>query len=309
MSKTGRQNQHDELKPNRTHRYRLNPQTAQKLGCTINSNNRYHLTPEQEAILFGYDQEKIKRLFFDIETSPYLGYFWNAYPKFIPHEMVIEPMKIICISYKWEGEDKIHRLNWDNGCDKKLVKDFVEIANEADEIIAHNGDRYDIKVLRTRAVFHRIPMRWKYRTLDTLKKSRSAFKFFSNRLDAIAQDLGVGAKVKHEGFSMWKKCMNGDTDALENMGTYCDGDIVVLEDVFTVIQNYIKNNTHVGTNNGKLKASCPNCGSEDVSLLKNNFTALGTIKRVMQCNPCGYEYETSNSAWRNFLEIKSQIKE
>ena len=292
---------------NKKRRYRLPPETAIRLGLECNNSNRYRLSLEQERKLFDYDQEPIKRLFFDIETSPYVGYFWSAYPKFIPHDMVLEPMKIICISYKWEGEDKIYRLNWDNGCDKKLVKDFIEIANKADEIIAHNGDRYDVKVLRTRAVFHRIPMRWKYRTLDTLKKSRSAFKFFSNRLDAIAKDLGVGAKVKHEGFSMWKKCMNGEEKALNEMGTYCDGDIVVLEDVFTVIQNYVKNNTHVGTHNGKLKCSCPACGSEDVSLLKNNFTALGTIKRLMQCNPCGYEYETSNSAWRQFIEMKNNF--
>lgn len=337
-----RNNQYDELQPNRNGRYRLPPETAKRLGIEPKiNNNRYTLTVEQEAVLFNYDQEKIKRLFFDIETTPYKGYFWNGYPKFIPHDMVEEEQKIICISYCWEGEDKVHRLNWENqysqnaieeikdllsksksietkqicqkiindylfkGCDKKLTYDFIKIMNEADECIAHNGDRYDIKVLRTRAIFHRIPMFPKYKTLDTLKKYRTSFKFFSNKLDSIAKDLGVGAKLKHEGWSMWERCMKGDFEALTDMGNYCDVDIITLMDVFITAQNYFVNNTHTGVHNGKLKASCPNCGSEDVSLLKNNFTALGTIKRYMECNPCGYNYEISNTAWRNFLELKS----
>jgi DNA polymerase III epsilon subunit-like protein len=196
-------------------------------------------------------------------------------------------------------------LSWDNNqCDKQLLIDFLKVANTADEIIAHNGDRFDIKWLRTRCIFHRVPMFPAYRTLDTLKKAKAHFNFPNNKLDTIVQFLGVGAKVKHDGFSMWKKCMEGDKEALKAMVYYCEGDIVALEDAYFVMQNYIKNNTHVGAHNGKLKAGCPTCGSEDVSLLKNNFTALGTIKRQMECNPCGYVYETSNSNWRNFLEFK-----
>lgn len=306
-----RTNHHDELQPNRHHRYRLPTHTAIKLGLTLNKSNRYHLSKEQEAILFGYDQEKIKRLFFDIETSPMIVYSWRVGWKLtIPTDNIIEDWKIICISYKWEDEDKVHTLSWDdNRCDKQLLIDFIKIANEADEMIAHNGDRFDIKKIRTRCIYHRIPMFPKYRTLDTLKKAKSGFNFNSNRLDYIAKFLGVGAKLKHEGFPMWVKCMQGDEQALKDMIEYCEMDIIVLEDVWFVLQNYIKNNTHVGTHNGKLKASCPNCGSEDFGLLKNNFTALGTIKRQLECNPCGYVYETSNSAWRTFLEMKSNIIE
>lgn len=301
-----RKNHHDELQPNRNGRYRLPPETAKRLGLEVKeNNNRYTLTEEQEAILFGYDQVKIKRLFFDIETSPMIVYSWRVGWKLtIPTDNIIEDWKIICISYKWEDEDKVHTLSWKKKCDKQLLIDFIKIANQADELIAHNGDRFDIKKIRTRCVYHRIPMFPNYRTLDTLKKAKSGFNFNSNRLDYIAKFLGVGAKLEHEGFDMWVKCMQGDEEALKNMIEYCEMDIIVLEDVWFVLQNYIKNNTHAGTHNGKLKASCPTCGSEDVSLLKNNFTAAGTIKRQLECNPCGYVYETSNSAWRTFLEMK-----
>lgn len=304
-----RANQFQPIEPNQNHRYRLPPETAVRLGLETRRNNRYTLTDKQESILFGYDQEKVKRLFFDIETSPMIVYSWRVGWKLnIGTDNIIEDWKVICISYKWEGEDKVHTLSWDkNKCDKQLLIDFIKIANQADEMVAHNGDRFDIKKIRTKCIYHRIPMFPKYRSLDTLKKAKSGFVFNSNRLDYIAQYLGVGAKLKHEGFQMWVKCMKGDKQALKDMIMYCEMDVVVLEDVFLVLQNYVINNTHVGAHNGKLKASCPNCGSEDVGLLKNTFTALGTIKRQLECSPCGNVYETSNSAWRTFLELKSNI--
>lgn len=293
------------INKNKERRYRLQPHTAIKLGLEPKAYNKYSLTVEQEKQLFGYDQDKIKRLFFDIETSPMIVYSWRVGWKLnIGTDNIIEDWKIICISFKWEGDDKVQNLTWDkNQCDKQMLIDFINIANGADEIIAHNGDRFDIKKIRTRCIFHRIPMFPSYRSLDTLKKAKSGFSFNSNRLDYIARFLGVGQKVEHEGFNMWVKCLQGDTQALKDMVYYCDGDIIVLEDVFFVLQNYVKNNTHAGVHNGKLKASCPSCASDDVILLKNNFTALGTIKRQMECNVCGYDYEISNSAWRTFLEM------
>ncbi len=295
---------------NKQRRYRIDSGTALKLGLTINKTNRYRLSPEQEKDLFNLDQHDIKRLFFDIETTPYITYTFNVGYKVknIPYEFIIEHQKIICISYVFGEDDKIKRLTWDeNQCDKKMIEEFISIMNQADEIVAHNGDRYDMKKLKTRAIYHRLPMMPKYRTLDTLLKSRKDFSFPSNRLDDIANFLKVGAKVKHEGFSMWKKCMENNKKAIKEMGTYCDGDIVVLRDVYMTIKNYIKHNTHVGAHNGGLKCSCPSCGSENIALFKNNFTASGTIKRQMECQDCNYSYETSNSAYRTFLEMNNNL--
>jgi predicted PolB exonuclease-like 3'-5' exonuclease/rubredoxin len=292
-------------------RYRIKPHTAKLLGLTVKPHdNRYDLSPEQEKeYLEKYKTEPIKRLFFDIETSPMIVYSWRVGWKLnIGTHNIIEDWKVICISYKWEHEDIVRNLTWDkNQCDKKMLQDFIKIANKADEIVAHNGDRFDIKKIRTRCIYHRIPMFPNYRSLDTLKKAKSGFNFNSNRLDYIAKFLGVGAKLEHEGFDMWVKCMQGDKKALEDMVKYCDMDIVVLEDVFFVLQNYIKHNAHAGVLTGGYKHECPNCGSDKADLLKNNFTAAGTIKRLMQCNTCDYTYEISNSAYRNMLELKSNI--
>lgn len=291
-------------------RYRLNDYTASKLGLKLNKSRRYRLKKHQKKMLFDLDQQKIKRLFYDIETSQYeVRSFRIGYNLNLNYDNIKNLAKIICISWGWEGEDKIHNVRWDNNmCDKEMLTIFIKELNKADEIIAHNGDRFDIKWIRTRALYHGIPMKNKYRSLDTLKKAKQNFNFPNNKLDTIARFLGVGAKVEHDGMKMWDAVQDGDSFYLDEMVKYCDGDIVVLQDVYFAMQSYITHNTHVGVHNGNFKASCANCGSEDISLVKNNFTALGTIKREIECNSCGYIYETSNSAWRAFTEMQQNKK-
>jgi len=297
------------MKTNKVRRYRLNFVEIKALNLPSNTTNRYRLNKEQERQLLRLrePQHQIKRLFFDIETSPNTCFSWRiGYNIVITPDNIIEERKIICISYKWQDEDKIHTLTWDNNqCDKQMLIDFLKVANQADEMIAHNGDRFDIKWIRTRCIFHRVPMFPNYKTLDTLKKAKSGFNFNSNRLDYIAKFLNVGAKIEHSGFSMWKNVMLGCKEALKEMVHYCEGDIIVLEDVFLTMQNYIKPNTHAGVLGGNLKHSCPNCGSDKNTLLKNNVTAMGTIKRLMSCNSCDSTYEISNSAYINYLKFKT----
>jgi len=294
-----------------SNRYRLKDKEVELLGLKKNIHNKYRLNPSDERLLLRIrtNQSHIKRLFFDIETSPNIVYSWRiGYNLTLTPDNIIDERKIICISYKWEDSDKIYSLKWDkNQCDKQMLIDFIEQANQADELIAHNGDRFDIKWIRTRCIFHRIPMFPQYKTLDTLKKAKNGFNFNSNKLDYIAQFLGVGAKVKHSGFDMWKKVMKNDPEAMDEMVNYCEGDIIVLEDVYFTMQNYIKTNTHNGVINNNLKYSCPSCGSEHSELLKNNVTAMGTIKRLMECNDCDYNFEISNSSYILKLKFNNKI--
>jgi len=293
---------------NKERRYRLSDSVAQKLGLALKPSRRYYITKEQEDKFIAMQPASIKRLFFDIETSPNIVYSWRiGYNLNIDHNSIIDERKIICISYKWENEDKVNTLTWDKDQnDKQMLIDFMKIINSADEVIGHNSDRFDLKWLRTRCIFHRVPMFPSYRTLDTLKKARSGFNFNSNKLDYIARFLGVGAKLKHEGFSMWKKVLNGDSEALKRMVEYCEKDVIVLEDVYRTLQSYITPNTHSGVINGNAKFSCPTCSSEDVQLLKNTVTPKGTISRVMECDCCNYVYTISNASYINFLKFKSE---
>lgn len=271
---------------------------------------RYRLKGEklEKLLKLREEQSNVGRLFFDIETSPNIVYTWRAgWNITITPESIIEERRIICISYKWEGRDKVHRLTWDeNQDDKKMLISFINIANTADELIAHNGDRFDIKWIRTRCIYHRIPMFPQYRTLDTLKKAKSGFYFNSNKLDYIAKFLNVGAKMETGGYDLWKRVMDNDLEALNTMGEYCDQDVIVLEAVYQEMKNYFKQNTHEGVLEGRFKFSCPSCSSTKVEYLKLNTTPMGAIRRLMNCNICNHTYEVSNASYVLYLKFLSK---
>lgn len=247
---------------------------------------------------------RVKRLFFDIETTPNIVYSWRIGNKVsLTYENIITPWQIICICWKWEGEDEIQSVEW-NGSDKELLEKFILIANQADELIGHNSDKFDIKNVRTRCIFHRIPAFPKYRSFDTLKKSRGNFNFPSNRLSDIGLYLGIGKKVEHEGFSLWAKVVNGDKEALNKMVEYCKGDVLLLERLYNTIEHYTKPQTHAGVHAGDGKYTCPICGSLNISFVKNDVTQKGTLSRVVKCMDCSQVYNISNKAYMDFLKRK-----
>lgn len=281
--------------------YRIKPPIAQKLGLELNKSGIYRLTAIQEKDYLSLTKDfyKPKILFFDIETSPNIVYSWRIGWNITLHpENIIDERKIICICWKWDGDDKVYSATWDdNQCDKKALEKFIKAANEADIIVGHNSDKFDEKWIRTRALYHRLHILPKYKSLDTLKKSKAHFLFNSNKLDYIAKYLGVGAKLEHSGFDMWKDCMNGSKKALKEMVDYCKIDCVVLDDVYNTIQSYIKHNIHHGVIAGGSKASCVNCASDNNTYFNTEVTASGTIKRIMKCNDCNSTYSISNRTY------------
>jgi DNA polymerase elongation subunit (family B) len=234
-----------------------------------------------------------KRLFFDIETSPNIGLFWEAgYKKNIDYSNIIKERAIICICYKWEDSKDVGYLTWDSKqCDKKMLLKFIEIANNADEMVGHNGDRFDLAWIRTRCLFHRINVFPVYTTIDTLKLSRSKFKFNSNKLDYIAKYLGMGEKIKTE-FGLWKAIvLNKDKEAMAKMVKYCQQDVRLLEKVYKELSTHIFAKTHYGVIFGEDRGSCPECGSDEIVRMCNRVSATGVKKIQFQCRTC-HKYHT-----------------
>lgn len=241
---------------------------------------------------------KRKRLYFDIETSYMLcKTHYIGRKVFLDHRSIVRPAKIICICYKWEDNKRVEYLTWDSKQeDKKMLEAFIKVANQADEIVAQNGDKFDLPWLRTRCIFHRLPMFPKYTTVDTLKASRSYFRFASNRLDYVGGYLGLGHKEK-AGEELWDKItFENCQTSMRKMVKYCKRDVILLEDIYRVMKNYIPAKTHFGVKYGGIKRDCPECGSINVKVNKTNITSLGTKKHQLQCKDCGKYHSISEKA-------------
>ena len=236
-----------------------------------------------------------KRLFFDIETSPNIGFFWQpGYKLNISHENIIRERAIICIAWKWAGKKRVYCSAWDeNQCDKKLLQEFIAVMHEADEIVTQNGDQFDTPWIRTRALKHGILMSPEFVSLDTLKAARSKFNFNSNQLNYIARYLEIGQK-KPTDFGLWKAItLDNDKKALKTMVNYCKHDVKLLEQVWDRMNSYLP----AKFDRGATTRSCPECASNWVVIVKHKVTAAGYRRVQFQCRDCGKYHTVATSKW------------
>jgi hypothetical protein len=227
-------------------------------------------------------------LLIDIETAPSLGWTWKKW------ETNIIDFKsdwyILSVAWKWSDEEKVHVLGLDDFAgykrhmenDKALVKKVHMLLNEADIVIGHNSDSFDLPKLNTRFLTHKLAPPTPYKTLDTLKIARKVFAFDSNKLDDLGRYLGVGRKLPHTGFHLWRGCMLGDSESWKSMKEYNSHDVELLEKVYYLLRAWDKN--HPNVNQGELDA-CPKCSSLNIQKRGFEYTALRKKQRY-RCMKC-----------------------
>jgi hypothetical protein len=180
-----------------------------------------------------------------------------------------------------------------------MISKFIKVMAKADEISGHNCDRFDTKWIRTRAIYHRLPMPPEYTSIDTLKESRKGFNFPSNRLDAICKYLGIGEKIKTTEqlwMDIWR---NKSSKAMAEMIKYCKMDVLILQEYFTIINPYIKHKTHYGC-----RGECPECGSGNIIISNRRKSATGIVKVQLKCKDCGKHHSMGEKQFNKLQDVK-----
>ena len=250
-----------------------------------------------------------KVLFYDIETSFCKGHFWRpGYNQAIHPHQITDHAKIISIHWSWLGSDEVHNLDWglNKQCDKKMLKKFIKILDSADEVVTHNGKRFDTPWLRTRAVFHNLPFKHTHNEIDTYKIAKKYLNLPSYSLKNICDYYGLEAKKDAGGIDTWVNVIyHKDQKALDHLLYYGDGDIISLKEVYKKMQPYIAPNMHYGVKNGQERFHCPRCGSMS-NWNKTYTTRQGTIQHYMKCRDkhCQTYFKINNKSYQDFLQYK-----
>jgi DNA polymerase III epsilon subunit-like protein len=256
-------------------------------------------------------QKKVKVLIYDIETSYNIVSSWRVGNKVnLPHNSVIKERQVMCISWKWLDEDEVYTVDWGYNTqdDKYLIDIFVDVLNEADVIVAHNGDNFDLKWLRTRALKHGIEMLPYYNQVDTLQLAKKYFYFNSNKLDYISKFLGFEGKI-HTEPELWDKVILGkDLNALCKMIEYCEEDVRQLEKVYKALSKWDKPKQHAGALLFQDKVSSPISGSKNLELVKTTTTPAGGIKRIMRDLDTKRLFEMSDAVYKKYMKEKEKDK-
>ncbi len=248
---------------------------------------------------FGSKGSPPKVLVFDIETSPLEVYSWGLFDLRVSTDQIIQDWSVLSYSAKWLGEDKIYYEDTSKKKDPRDDKDILEgvwkLLDEADIVIAHNGDKFDIKKLNARFFAHNMPQPSKYRSIDTLKIAKRKFGFTSNKLSYLTSRFNdsehqKSAHAKYPGFSLWKACLEGKKDAWKEMQEYNVMDVVSLEELAKKLMPW-DNSINWGL---YLNEDTCSCGS--TSLDPDGFYYTNASKFVKyKCQDCGAEFRSKKS--------------
>lgn len=236
-------------------------------------------------------QKGVERtLIFDIETFPLIVYAWGLFKQNISIGQIIEDNAMITWSAKWLGEDRVMRgvITPEEAImrdDKRITSELWKLIDEADILVAHYGDNFDIPMMKGRFLKHGLGLPSPYRSVDTKKIASREFRLTSNKLDAVATYLGCENKIKTD-FELWKDCSNGDQDAIKRMADYNDQDVLTLEEVYLKLRGYDSKHPSVNVVNDTDKPSCRVCNSD--KLEPYGFKYTGSSKfQVYKCKKCG----------------------
>lgn len=235
-----------------------------------------------------------KILLFDIETAPILAWVWGLFKQNIAITQIEQDWYMLCYAAKWLGSDEImFDANWfhkkdykkDPTSDLNIVQSLWHLLDEADVVIAHNGDRFDVNKVRAKFYEYGFTPPSPFKVVDTLKSSRANFGHSAHRLDHIAKKRKLGQKLKTD-FDLWLDVMKGDKVQQEKMMEYNIHDVELLEDVYLEMRPWITNHPNYGVYREDEKPICPKCGSPHINYRGYAHTTAGKYRRFV-CTDCG----------------------
>lgn len=236
------------------------------------------------------DNNEAKVLLYDIEIAPIVGTLWQKWDTNMV--WMIEDWYFLCFAYKWLGEKKVHIVAQDDfkgykpgsPNDKKVLEVLHKLMEEADIVIAHNGDRFDQKKSRARFVINDMDPVPPFQEVDTLKMAKRCFGFTSNKLDDLGEYLGLGRKIRTN-MDLWRDCMAGDKKAWRDMKKYNIQDVALLEKVYLKMRPWDKQHPNMANIAGRPTDCRIGCKSPEFISAGFKYTKTGKYRR-WQCKVC-----------------------
>jgi transposase-like protein len=256
---------------------------------------------------------KLKVLFFDLENAPSVVVAFQRFNvNLSPDHILEEGGWLLSAAWSWGHSNAVHgavltpaeALARD---DSRIVAELYEQIEQADIVVAHHGDNFDVPLFKTRCLKNGFNPPKILKTVDTVKMARR-LKFNSNKLDSIGNYLEAGRKVKHSGISLWVDCMNAVPSALKNMLTYNKQDVRLLKEVYYDMLPFDNRHPNVGQFYDDGEVHCPSCGGTDLSITGNVVSTNVSQYTELVCGDCGHRSRTRkaiNSKEHRKLQLSS----
>lgn len=227
-------------------------------------------------------------LILDIETAPNIAYVWGAWKQNIGIKQFLEKSYIMSIAYKWLGDNDISYMENRTDNDEQIVERIYDLLDQADIVVAHNGQKFDLPVIIGRGVVHGLTPPSPYFIVDTFQVARRELRLVSNSLANLCEQLGLSTKDDHKkfpGFELWLECLKDNDEAWEEMREYNIQDVVSLEELYLRLRPYVRNHPNVVRDSADV--ACAKCGSTNIQYRGYWYSRAGLCYRRYVCLDCG----------------------
>lgn len=220
----------------------------------------------------------------DIENSPITADVWSLWNVNVGINQIHDIGHVMCWSAKWYDEKRIQFMSDHHDGHEAMVQGIWQLVNDADVVVHYNGSGHDMPWLRREFLLAALQPPAPVLEIDLLKTMRSQFKFPSNKLAAVTEQLGLAGKMQNEGHGLWTKCLEGDERAWRVMRRYNMNDVRITEQLYDAVRGWIPGHPNMNLFNGE--PCCPRCGSTELRREGVRRTQLATFQR-WQCRSCG----------------------
>lgn len=184
-------------------------------------------------------------LMLDIETTPIKAYVWGLWDQNVSIDQIIEPTEMLCFGARWLGKKQVIFKSVHHDGKKAMLEELHRLMDKADVLVGWNSAAFDHKHINREFLENGMQPPSPVKDLDLMSITKANFQFPSNKLDYVAQKLGVGAKVKHSGFELWIDCMDGKDSAWREMKKYQIQDVELLDKLYNVLLPWLPGKSSV----------------------------------------------------------------
>lgn len=221
-------------------------------------NEKFDADRSQDSIkhcidVYGSGVEKYtpKVLILDIETRSLTVKTFGLRDQNIGLEQVVDDGGILCWSAKWLGSDEVffEETKGVKSREKIILKKLKTLINEADIIMGQNSQSFDIPIVMGLFLYYDLidDVR-EFKQIDTLRMSRSKYKFLSHKLQYMSNKLCEIKKQTHAkfpGMSLWMEYEAKNPLAFAEMKKYNMADVEATEELFLKLSKGCKTKTVV----------------------------------------------------------------
>jgi hypothetical protein len=229
----------------------------------------------------------MKKLFVDIETSPHVAFVWRLHDENVGLNQLIEPTRMLCVASQFDNEtEPALNAEWQQGGHRKMVRGIHGALDDADVVVHYNGQSFDEKHLNREFLQAGLQPPSAYKTIDLYRVVKQRFRFASSKLEQVARELEVReGKIKTD-FELWRRVMEKDPAAREEMEYYCREDVALIVELYDLVLPWIDRHPNAALYEGDSLMRCTRCASDNLVKNGHSYTSAGVFQKY-RCRECG----------------------